>query len=207
MTASPPEITRERILNKGIMLFANDGFEGVSMRHMANAVGLTVSALYYHFPDKESLYLAIVEHSFNNCLASATLAAQTSAEPWQRLTDFIREFIQTLASNRDFQRLMQWVLLDQDDLRSQALTEQVFAPFFDQIASLVSYVAPQQNAHFLAVSIISLIVFPFETSHVRRSLTGYISLQDQPELLTQHIVQLLRHGVFSDQGDKACALC
>jgi len=190
-----PEVTRERILNKGVLLFAANGFEGVSMRQVAHAVALTVSALYYHFPDKESLYLAAVEHSFNNCLSSATQAAQTIAEPWQRLTGFIHEFVHTLATNRDFQRLMQWVLLDQDDLRSQALTDQVFAPFFKQITALVNQVAPQQNAHFLAVSILSLMVFPFETSHARRLLPGYTSPQEQPERLTQQIIQLLRHGL------------
>ena len=100
-----PEVTRERILNKGILLFAANGFEGVSVRQVAHAVALTVSALYYHFPDKESLYLAAVEHSFNNCLTSATQTAQTIAEPWQRLTGFIHEFVHTLATNRDFQRL------------------------------------------------------------------------------------------------------
>ena len=192
-----PEITRERILNKGTKLFAADGFEGVSMRQVAHAVELTVAALYYHFPDKESLYLAVVEHSFNNCLAAATQAAQTTAEPWQRLTKFIHEFVHTLATNRDFQRLMQWVLLDQDDLRSQTLTDQVFALFFEQISALVNHISPQQDAHFLATSIFSLMVFPFETSHARRLLAGYVSPQEQPERLTQQIVQLLRHGLIT----------
>ena len=68
MSDNPTDITHERILNCSIVLFARSGFHGVSMRQVAVAVGVTVAALYYHFKDKETLYLTAVKHIFNNRL-------------------------------------------------------------------------------------------------------------------------------------------
>uniref|UniRef100_UPI003452EAA2 TetR/AcrR family transcriptional regulator n=1 Tax=uncultured Acinetobacter sp. TaxID=165433 RepID=UPI003452EAA2 len=51
MSDNPTDITHERILNCSIVLFARSGFHGVSMRQVAEAVGVTVAALYYHFKD------------------------------------------------------------------------------------------------------------------------------------------------------------
>jgi len=49
------------IFHKTIPLFANSGFSGVSMRHIAKAVGVSIATLYHHFPDKQALYLRCIE--------------------------------------------------------------------------------------------------------------------------------------------------
>ena len=56
--------TREEILELSVPLFATTGFDGVSMRDIAAAVGVTPAALYHHFSDKEQLYLNAVGHAF-----------------------------------------------------------------------------------------------------------------------------------------------
>ncbi len=42
-------------------LFAEQGFRAISMRQIADAVGISKAAIYYHFKDKEELFLAILE--------------------------------------------------------------------------------------------------------------------------------------------------
>jgi len=51
---------RDRILTAARSLFIEHGYAGLSMREIAAAVGVSKPALYYHFRDKEGLYLAIV---------------------------------------------------------------------------------------------------------------------------------------------------
>jgi AcrR family transcriptional regulator len=53
--------SREAILLAAERLFMDQGFRGISMRQIAEAVGVTKAALYYHFQDKEELFVAIVE--------------------------------------------------------------------------------------------------------------------------------------------------
>ena len=47
--------TRERILAVALELFGARGYEGTSIRDIADRMGMTKAAVYYHFPAKESL--------------------------------------------------------------------------------------------------------------------------------------------------------
>ncbi len=53
--------TRDRILDAALELTALKGPEGTSMRELANACGVNVAALYYHFPSKADLLRAVIE--------------------------------------------------------------------------------------------------------------------------------------------------
>jgi AcrR family transcriptional regulator len=55
------EETRQRILAVAIELFAAHGYAGTSIRDIAEAVGMTKAALYYHFSSKEQVLEAVTE--------------------------------------------------------------------------------------------------------------------------------------------------
>lgn len=48
--------SRTRILLQALPLFIDRGYAAVSMQDIADAVGMTKAALYYHFSDKEALF-------------------------------------------------------------------------------------------------------------------------------------------------------
>lgn len=52
--------SRDRIVERSLELFSARGYNGVSMNDIAQAVGITKAALYYHFDDKESLFLEVI---------------------------------------------------------------------------------------------------------------------------------------------------
>jgi AcrR family transcriptional regulator len=60
MTSSATRDLRAEILAEATGLFVVHGYHGLSMRQIAEAVGVTKAALYYHFKDKETLFLAIL---------------------------------------------------------------------------------------------------------------------------------------------------
>jgi AcrR family transcriptional regulator len=51
---------RMRILAEGARLFVERGYHGLAMREIAESVGGSKAGLYYHFRDKEELFLAIL---------------------------------------------------------------------------------------------------------------------------------------------------
>ncbi|SHL99572.1 transcriptional regulator, TetR family [Anaerosporobacter mobilis DSM 15930] len=55
--------TKERIIEESLKLFAVNGFESVSVRTIAAAVGVRDSALYKHFSSKQAIFDTIVEQS------------------------------------------------------------------------------------------------------------------------------------------------
>ena len=55
-----PNETRENILNVAETLFANNGYNGTSLRDVARAANLQTAAIGYHYPTKEELFDTVV---------------------------------------------------------------------------------------------------------------------------------------------------
>jgi len=53
--------TRARIQQIAVELFSEHGYEGTSLREIAEHLGVTKAALYYHFKSKEDIILSLVE--------------------------------------------------------------------------------------------------------------------------------------------------
>jgi AcrR family transcriptional regulator len=76
--------TRERILAKARVAFDAEGLDGLSMRDIAAAVGITPMAIYRHYANKQALIDALVLDGLAEW--SAIVAAIPPAEPigWLR---------------------------------------------------------------------------------------------------------------------------
>ncbi len=53
---------REEILDQAMAMFGEAGYRGASLRVIANRCGISHPGLLHHFPTKESLLLAVLEH-------------------------------------------------------------------------------------------------------------------------------------------------
>jgi TetR/AcrR family transcriptional regulator, regulator of cefoperazone and chloramphenicol sensitivity len=62
------EDARERMISAAMELFAEKGYEGMTVRDLAAAAGVNVAAVNYHFGSKDALY----HECLRSCLAPAT---------------------------------------------------------------------------------------------------------------------------------------
>ncbi|MDQ7906464.1 helix-turn-helix domain-containing protein [Phytohabitans sp. ZYX-F-186] len=53
--------TKARIRAVAMELFTAQGYEQTSLREIADRVGMTKASLYYHYPSKQALLLALIE--------------------------------------------------------------------------------------------------------------------------------------------------
>jgi AcrR family transcriptional regulator len=86
---TPDPSTRERILDVAQDLFTDQGFDGTSMREIAQRLNISKPAIYYHFASKEEILMALHMrlHEFGQA-ALARLADQTvTLELWGSLLD------------------------------------------------------------------------------------------------------------------------
>ncbi len=61
--------TKEKIINEALRLFSNKGYDGVSMREIAAAVGIKGASIYNHFKGKEDIFQGIFDEmtkQYNN---------------------------------------------------------------------------------------------------------------------------------------------
>jgi AcrR family transcriptional regulator len=77
--------TRQRILEIARDLFAEQGYAGTSIAHIAGRLGTTKAALYYHFSSKAEILSALVEEP----LAAYARLAESRAAPAEILAAVI----------------------------------------------------------------------------------------------------------------------
>jgi len=82
------------ILRAAVAVMGEDGYEGASMREIAARAGVSVAALYYHFPSKQDLLREFVDGAYDVFLArlDRRLAA-TAATASARLDEIVSSLI------------------------------------------------------------------------------------------------------------------
>ncbi len=78
--------TKEKILMTALHLFARDGYEAVSVRNIAEALGMTKGALYRHYKNKRDIFDSIVERMIRIDEERAN-AHQMPAEKYDAMPD------------------------------------------------------------------------------------------------------------------------
>jgi AcrR family transcriptional regulator len=91
--------TRERILDVALDLFTDQGFDGTSMREIAERLHISKPAIYHHFASKEEILMALHMrlHEFGRS-ALARLAGQTvTLQTW---TSLLNELLDQMLAQR-----------------------------------------------------------------------------------------------------------
>ncbi|MGC8628274.1 MAG: TetR/AcrR family transcriptional regulator [Acidimicrobiales bacterium] len=90
--------TRERILDVALELFNKEGYDRASLREIAERLGITKAALYYHFPSKADILFAL--HLRMHALIDEPLQllgdGPVSLERWE---DFLAAAVEKLEGN------------------------------------------------------------------------------------------------------------
>lgn len=67
---------REQLISVGRTLFADKGFEAVSVEEIAATAGVSKPVVYEHFGGKEGLYAVVVDREMNQLLTTISGALQ-----------------------------------------------------------------------------------------------------------------------------------
>ena len=83
--------TRSRILDVALDLFVEKGFDGTSLREIAERLGLTKAAIYYHFASKDDILMALHMrlHEFGKEALKRMVGEPVTVQLWGSLLDEI----------------------------------------------------------------------------------------------------------------------
>jgi AcrR family transcriptional regulator len=103
---SPDNSGRDAILDTSAKLFSQQGYNGVSIRDIAQACGMTNAALYYHFKNKEDLFLAMLQRDHEKAMAALREAADGPGDLREDLKQLVALYTEiTCARRQSFQTL------------------------------------------------------------------------------------------------------
>jgi len=85
--------TRDKILDAARELFVSEGYEGVSMRKVAEKIEYSPTAIYVHFADKKELFSELCREDFAHLQEVMTSSAMPS-DPLARLRQIGRNYVE-----------------------------------------------------------------------------------------------------------------
>lgn len=148
MASTPPDV-RSAILAAATRLFAARGFEGTSVQHVADEVGVTKQAVLHHFASKEQLRQAVVDamlSHWKDALPKLLLAATAGEDRFDAVMGELRRFFD---ADPDRARLVLREALDRPDDTRRVLSSAV-RPWLVAIAEYIRS-GQERGYHFADV--------------------------------------------------------
>ncbi len=110
--------TREKILEAARRILVDQGYEGTTMRAIANAISYTPTALYHHFANKQSLVTELCRLDFDG-LARHFAAAAQIADPLERIQRIGLLYLQFAMQYPNHYRFMFMTPLPEMDIHTE----------------------------------------------------------------------------------------
>lgn len=118
---------RDKLLVIAARCFNEQGYDAASMRDIAKAMEILPGTIYYYFPSKESLLVAVHQEGARRISAriEAALAKMASDDPWERLSEASAAYLESmLGVDRD---LCAVIIAEFPRRHSKALRAQLLA--------------------------------------------------------------------------------
>ncbi len=96
---------RAEVLLAAQRLFLEEGFEHTTMRRLADAVGVSATALYVYFADKDAILQAIAEATFDEMLAVLEASQDPKKSALERFRAGLHAYVAFGRANPDAYRL------------------------------------------------------------------------------------------------------
>ena len=97
---------RAEILAAAERIFVEHGYEGATIRKIADAVGLSSTALYMHFREKDEILVEICRSAFSRLIEANAAIRSEGPEPESRLMGMLRAYLDFAFENPDAYRLV-----------------------------------------------------------------------------------------------------
>jgi len=120
---------RDAILDTSAKLFSQHGYKEVSIRDIAQACGLTNAALYYHFKNKEDLFLAMLQRDHQQTLAALHQAASGPGDLREDLKRLVAQYAAITCKRRQSFQTLRRDLSNVEDVRGHKLFAEMSSSF------------------------------------------------------------------------------
>ncbi|MCK4592100.1 TetR/AcrR family transcriptional regulator [Candidatus Parcubacteria bacterium] len=108
--------TKDLIIDTAEQLFAQFGYLGVSMMDIADSLGITKAALYYHFDSKEKIYLKVLDGAFKEFSETIQkVIGDENLSVEKRFRKTITTYLDFCLEKRDLAKLTMQKLSKNDD--------------------------------------------------------------------------------------------
>ncbi|WP_456488471.1 TetR/AcrR family transcriptional regulator [Caminibacter pacificus] len=155
---------KEKILKTALKHFAKSGYENTSMKEIAEDLGITKPALYYHYKSKNDLYNEIFKHHFQ------ILKFQKQPTNEENIIHYIKTMSEFFHKNPDIAKLFAKEL----SCEGEHLQEETLKIMSRTIKFLQESLPNDINPFFIQTLIISAFTTFQNTLNLRKKVSKLI---------------------------------
>lgn len=179
-------IGREALLDAAVREFSQKGFDKTSMREIAAVAGMLAGSIYYYFPTKEQLFLAVHEHAIEHNCNRVMQAIDPAADPWKRITQAAEGYLDCMLNEFEYASI---IITEFPQRRSPELRDALIShrrKFEDIFEGLVNSLPLRRgiNRSYLRLAIMGMLAW----SYTWYKPTG----PDSPKVIAQKLISLIR---------------
>ena len=153
----PRHERRRQLLEAALEVFVSQGYHAAAMDEIAERAGVSKPVLYQHFPGKLDLYLALLDQSVDELVATVRDALRSTPDNKQRVAATFSAYFGYVESEGQAFRLV-----FESDLANEAAVRDRLARSQRECAELISQVVKNDaglddaEAHLLSVAMVGL---------------------------------------------------
>ncbi|MBU4563571.1 MAG: CerR family C-terminal domain-containing protein [Desulfarculus sp.] len=203
--------TQERLLDEAERLFADKGYDGVSLREITAAAGTHLAAVNYHFGSKENLYLEVfriryMERARKIQQPLVDLEKQEHFTPEEVVRTLAKAFLSGPMTDEERQRHSQLVAreMGQQSKAFQLVSKEAMGPFMELAIRLWQRCLPQgmdqERLKLVVLSIFSQVLYFNFARPVVTLATGREYDEEFVDQIVEHITQFALCGLNGGNG-------
>ena len=129
--------TRARIQSVALELFAEQGYDKTSLREIAERLGVTKAALYYHFKSKEDIVTSLVEDYFG-AIDELVAWGKTLPKTPESRAEVLRRYYSIVAAAGEVFRMLQHNQASVNSLAHAKNRRELFRERMDAVVALLT---------------------------------------------------------------------
>lgn len=195
-------LSREQIIERAFLAFAEQSYEQVSLRSLAKDCGVSDSLLHHHFGSKQKLWQEAADNHIAPLMTTLTNNLEALAandRPAHALTQNLPQSLKNMVSKP---AVLAFIFREGDlnNERSDYLRQRYMRPYLNRLDTLFNQAIvegdfrpiPPAARHVLIMGFLRSIVIP---AHLQDELAPHLSSPQNINKLIDDITQLLLYGL------------
>jgi len=196
----------QAILEAAEILFAQKGFDAVSMSAIAKLANTSKPNIYHHFKNKNELYLAVMKTAVKRSSALLDTLEHSPGSFEQHLSEFAAGQLSNIVKHKRSTQLMLRETLSEDSQYGQEITRLAMGEVFSRLVAMVQQ--GQQENEFrtnidpmlAAFMIVSANMFFFQASPTMQSIPEIDFIEDL-NTYSEGVMDILTNGMLQKGDD------
>lgn len=191
----------DRILAAAESLFAEHGFDAVSINAIATRAGVSKANVFHHFSSKDALYIAVLREACRDSTENLHHLQHDDRPFPERLADFARDHLNHILERHKVTRLIQREMLYNHPGRAQDMAEKVFGDKFQRLVQILrdgqarGELRTDVDAAMVATLLIGANVFFFEARSLLQHFPD-VTFTTEPNRYSRQMIDMLLHGIL-----------